>query len=92
MSMGSILVIVLVRVVRAKLGLDLYLHTNCLAIIANMARDIRHLSSYACQRLISLCGDLHKSFGRAIASANCWGCGASGVPACRAEGQIRLLL
>ena len=79
MSMGSILVIVLVRVVRAKLGLDLYLHTNCLAIIANMARDIRHLSSYACQRLISLFGDLHKSYRRQLAGKETAGRGPGNV-------------
>lgn len=33
---------------------DVYLHTNCLATLANMAPHVHRLSAYASQRLISL--------------------------------------
>ncbi|KMZ68250.1 H(+)-transporting two-sector ATPase [Zostera marina] len=33
---------------------DVYLHTNCLATLANMAPHVNRLSAYASQRLISL--------------------------------------
>ncbi|CAL5436766.1 unnamed protein product [Camellia sinensis] len=36
------------------LGIDIYLHTNCLAILANMAPHVHRLSAYASQRLVSL--------------------------------------
>lgn len=33
---------------------DVYLHTNCLATLANMAPHVHRLSAYASQRLVSL--------------------------------------
>lgn len=33
---------------------DVYLHTNCLATLANMAPHAHHLNAYAAQRLVSL--------------------------------------
>lgn len=33
---------------------DVYLHTNCLATLANMAPHVHNLNSYASQRLVSL--------------------------------------
>lgn len=33
---------------------DVYLHTNCLATLANMAPHVHRLDAYASQRLISL--------------------------------------
>ena len=39
---------------------DKYLHTNCLATLANMAAHFRRLHSYVCQRLISLLCVLNK--------------------------------
>lgn len=33
---------------------DVYLHTNCLATLANMAPHAHHLNAYASQRLVSL--------------------------------------
>ncbi|GFZ14184.1 hypothetical protein Acr_24g0003740 [Actinidia rufa] len=55
-SLGSLMVIILIRTVKYNLSKlrDVYLHTNCLAILANMAPHVHRLSAYASQRLISL--------------------------------------
>lgn len=37
-----------------QLKQDVYLHTNCLATLANMAPHVHRLSAYASQRLVSL--------------------------------------
>ena len=44
---------------------DKYLHTNCLATLANMAAHFRRLHPYACQRLVSLLCVLNKRRTRA---------------------------
>ncbi|KAK1265782.1 hypothetical protein QJS04_geneDACA023212 [Acorus gramineus] len=55
-SLGSLMVIVLIRTVKYNLSKlrDVYLHTNCLATLANMAPHVHRLSAYASQRLVSL--------------------------------------
>nr|XP_034930839.1 dymeclin isoform X1 [Populus alba] len=55
-SLGSLMVIILIRTVKYNLSKlrDLYLHTTCLATLANMAPHFHHLSAYASQRLVSL--------------------------------------
>ncbi|KAG1347709.1 putative Dymeclin [Cocos nucifera] len=55
-SLGSLMVVILIRTVKYNLSKlrDMYLHTNCLAILANMAPHVHRLSAYASQRLVSL--------------------------------------
>uniref|UniRef100_A0A1D1YGV8 Dymeclin n=1 Tax=Anthurium amnicola TaxID=1678845 RepID=A0A1D1YGV8_9ARAE len=55
-SLGSLMVIILIRTVKYNLSKlrDVYLHTNCLATLANMAPHVHRLSGYASQRLVSL--------------------------------------
>ncbi|CAK7327129.1 unnamed protein product [Dovyalis caffra] len=55
-SLGSLTVIILIRTVKYNLSKlrDLYLHTTCLATLANMAPHFHRLSAYASQRLVSL--------------------------------------
>eukprot|EP00899_Mesostigma_viride_P025984 jgi/Mesvir1/6570/Mv25657-RA.1 len=55
-SLGSLMVIILIRTVKYNLSQlrDVYLHTNCLAALANMAPHMHNLNSYAAQRLVSL--------------------------------------
>ncbi|KAF8369494.1 hypothetical protein HHK36_032488 [Tetracentron sinense] len=55
-SLGSLMVIILIRTVKYNLSKlrDVYLHTNCLATLANMAPHVHRLSAYASQRLVSL--------------------------------------
>jgi hypothetical protein len=53
---GSLLVVVLLRTAHYNLAKlkDVYLHTNTLAALANLAPHMAHLSSHAAQRLVSL--------------------------------------
>ncbi|CAN7038872.1 unnamed protein product [Brassica oleracea var. botrytis] len=55
-SLGSLMVIILIRTVQHNLSKlrDVYLQTTCLATLANMAPHVHHLSAYASQRLVSL--------------------------------------
>ena len=55
-SLGSLVVVILIRTVKYNLSKlrDVYLHTNCLAALANMAPHVQNLNSYASQRLVSL--------------------------------------
>ncbi|KAM7485293.1 hypothetical protein LguiA_001302 [Lonicera macranthoides] len=55
-SLGSLIIIILIRTVKYNLSKlrDVYLHTNCLATLANMAPHVHRLSAYASQRLVSL--------------------------------------
>ncbi|CAN1808140.1 DYM [Linum perenne] len=52
-SLGSLMVVILIRTVKYNLSKlrDLYLHTTCLATLANMAPHVHRLSPYASQRL-----------------------------------------
>ncbi|KAH0458107.1 hypothetical protein IEQ34_013422 [Dendrobium chrysotoxum] len=63
-SLGSLMVLVLIRTVKYNLSKlrDVYLHTNCLAILANMAPHVLRLSSYASQRLVSLFDMLSRKY------------------------------
>ncbi|ERN01512.1 dymeclin [Amborella trichopoda] len=55
-SLGSLMVVILIRTVKYNMSKlrDVYLHTNCLATLANMAPHVHRLSAYASQRLVSL--------------------------------------
>eukprot|EP00271_Cylindrocystis_brebissonii_P005392 TRINITY_DN17402_c0_g1_i1.p1 TRINITY_DN17402_c0_g1~~TRINITY_DN17402_c0_g1_i1.p1 ORF type:complete len:727 (+),score=106.70 TRINITY_DN17402_c0_g1_i1:575-2755(+) len=55
-SLGSLMVVLLIRTVKFNLSKlrDVYLHTNCLATLANMAPHVHQLNAYASQRLVSL--------------------------------------
>ncbi|KAI8024466.1 Dymeclin [Camellia lanceoleosa] len=66
-SLGSLMIIILIRTVNYNLSklwvwLDIYLHTNCLAILANMAPHVHRLSAYASQRLVSLFDMLSRKY------------------------------
>ncbi|XP_051129691.1 uncharacterized protein LOC127250441 isoform X2 [Andrographis paniculata] len=65
-SLGSLMVIILIRTVKYNLSKlrDVYLHTNCLAILANMAPHVYRLSSYAAQRLVSLFDMLARKYNK----------------------------
>ncbi|KAK2439314.1 dyggve-melchior-clausen syndrome protein [Trifolium repens] len=43
---------------------DVYLHTTCLATLANMAPHVHHLSAYASQRLVSLFDMLSRKYNK----------------------------
>ncbi|XP_017223722.1 uncharacterized protein LOC108200180 [Daucus carota subsp. sativus] len=65
-SLGSLMVIILIRTLKnnqSKLR-DVYLHTNCLATLANMAPHVHHLSAYASQLLVSLFDMLSRRYSK----------------------------
>ncbi|KAG6445221.1 dymeclin [Manduca sexta] len=61
-SLGGLMVLVLVRALQYNMARvrDKYLHTNCLAAVANMSCEFRNLHPYVAQRLISLFETLTK--------------------------------
>ena len=65
-TLGSLLVVLLIRTVKYNLSKlrDVYLHTNCLAALANMAPHCQDTTAYASQRLVSLFDMLAKKYTR----------------------------
>ncbi|CAH2988004.1 unnamed protein product [Chilo suppressalis] len=61
-SLGSLMVLVIIRALQYNMARvrDKYLHTNCLAAVANMSCEFRNLHPYVAQRLISLLETLTK--------------------------------
>ncbi|XP_037950321.1 dymeclin-like [Teleopsis dalmanni] len=55
-SLGGLLILVVIRTIQYNMlkMRDKYLHTNCLAALANMSGQFRSLHPYVAQRLISL--------------------------------------
>ncbi|KAG2466962.1 DYM protein, partial [Polypterus senegalus] len=53
-SLGSLLILVVIRTIQFNMTRtrDKYLHTNCLAALANMSAQFRCLHQYAAQRII----------------------------------------
>ncbi|KAG8456851.1 hypothetical protein GDO86_002583 [Hymenochirus boettgeri] len=53
-SLGSLLILVVIRTIQYNMTRtrDKYLHTNCLAALANMSSQFRSLHQYAAQRII----------------------------------------
>jgi len=65
-SLGGLLVLVVIRTIQYNMlkTRDKYLHTNCLAALANMSGQFRNLHPYVSQRLISLFETLAKKHSR----------------------------
>ncbi|XP_071442819.1 dymeclin isoform X2 [Hetaerina americana] len=61
-SLGGLLVLVVIRTIQYNMlkMRDKYLHTNCLAALANMSGQFRSLHPYVSQRLVSLFETLAK--------------------------------
>ncbi|CAO3606673.1 unnamed protein product [Mucor hiemalis] len=55
-SLGGLMTLVLIRTLQLNLShqKDIYLHTNCLAILANMSNTMSETHAYVAQRIISL--------------------------------------
>ncbi|CAF0755639.1 unnamed protein product, partial [Didymodactylos carnosus] len=55
-TLGGLLVAVVLRTIQFNMTRmrDKYLHTNCLAALANMSSQFQHLHSYVTQRIVSL--------------------------------------
>lgn len=63
-SLGGLLVLVVIRTIQYNMlkMRDQYLHTNCLAALANMSSQFRNLHPYVSQRLVSLFETLAKRY------------------------------
>ncbi|XP_043222619.1 dymeclin-like [Amphibalanus amphitrite] len=67
-SVGGLIVLVLVRAIQFNMNntRDKYLHTNCLAALANMSAEFRQLHPFVCQRLVSLLEQLSRRHSRQL--------------------------
>ncbi|KAF4518163.1 hypothetical protein B566_EDAN007854, partial [Ephemera danica] len=67
-SLGGLLVLVVIRTIQYNMlkMRDKYLHTNCLAALANMSGQFRCLHPYVSQRLISLFETLARKHTRLV--------------------------
>ncbi|XP_013105108.1 dymeclin [Stomoxys calcitrans] len=65
-SLGGLLILVVIRTIQYNMlkMRDKYLHTNCLAALANMSGQFRNLHPYVAQRLVSLFETLAKKHTR----------------------------
>uniref|UniRef100_A0A2M4BFM6 Dymeclin n=1 Tax=Anopheles marajoara TaxID=58244 RepID=A0A2M4BFM6_9DIPT len=65
-SLGGLLILVVIRTIQYNMlkMRDKYLHTNCLAALANMSGQFRQLHPYVAQRLVSLFETLAKKHAR----------------------------
>lgn len=65
-QLGSLTVVILLQVSKynAYCLKDLYLHTNALATLANLAPNTVALNTYACQRLLNTLDSLEKMLGK----------------------------
>ncbi|XP_046856978.1 dymeclin-like [Xenia sp. Carnegie-2017] len=65
-TLGGLLVLVVIRTIQYNMTRmrDKYLHTNCLAALANMSAQFHALHPYVTQRLVSLYAVLAKKHGR----------------------------
>ncbi|NXC43696.1 DYM protein, partial [Penelope pileata] len=70
-SLGSLLILVVIRTIQYNMTRtrDKYLHTNCLAALANMSAQFRTLHQYAAQRIISLFSLLSKKHNKVLEQA-----------------------
>ncbi|XP_073536582.1 dymeclin isoform X3 [Phyllobates terribilis] len=70
-SLGSLLILVVIRTIQYNMTRtrDKYLHTNCLAALANMSSQFRSLHQYAAQRIISLFSLLSKKHNKVLEQA-----------------------
>ncbi|KAH3746684.1 dymeclin-like [Dreissena polymorpha] len=61
-SLGGLLILVVIRTIQFNIARmrDKYLHTNCLAALANMSSQFTNLHQYVSQKLVSLFSQLCK--------------------------------
>uniref|UniRef100_A0A2P2I3T6 Dymeclin n=1 Tax=Hirondellea gigas TaxID=1518452 RepID=A0A2P2I3T6_9CRUS len=81
-SLGDLLILVLIRTITFNMTKmrDRYLHSNCLACLANMSSQFRSIHPYVCQRLLGLLETLSKRHVRVTAAIRDKGA-SNGAPA-----------
>jgi hypothetical protein len=69
-SLGGLIILVVIRTIQHNMlkMRDKYLHTNCLAALANMSSQFKNLHPYVCQRILSLFEALARRYYRIVAS------------------------
>lgn len=67
-SLGGLLILVVIRTIHFNMTRmrDKYLHTNCLAALANMSSHFKNLHPYVCQRFVSLFETLSKRLSKVM--------------------------
>ncbi|XP_059158576.1 dymeclin-like isoform X2 [Physella acuta] len=67
-SIGGLLILVVIRTIQYNMTRmrDKYLHTNCLAALANMSAQFTHLNSFVAQKIINLFSQLCKRHTRLV--------------------------
>ncbi|XP_003740892.1 dymeclin [Galendromus occidentalis] len=65
-NLGSLFILVVIRTMHYNMtrARDRYLHTNCLAALANTSAHFSRMHPYAAQRMVSLCQILGKRYHR----------------------------
>ena len=67
-SLGGLLILVVVRTIQVNMSRmrDKYLHTNCLACLANMSSSFKELHAYVAQKLVGLLAALAKKHAKLV--------------------------
>ncbi|KAI9260057.1 Dyggve-Melchior-Clausen syndrome protein-domain-containing protein [Helicostylum pulchrum] len=67
-SLGGLMTLVLIRTLQLNLSQqkDIFLHTNCLAILANMSNTMSDMHAYVAQRIVSLFELLARRFTKLV--------------------------
>merc|ERR1712214_232833 len=67
-SLGGLIILVVIRTIQHNMlkMRDKYLHTNCLAALANMSSQFKNLHPYVCQRIVSLFETLARKHSRLV--------------------------
>ncbi|XP_058807013.1 dymeclin [Phymastichus coffea] len=89
-SLGGLLILVVIRTIQYNMlkMRDRYLHTNCLAALANMSSQFRALHPYVSQRLISLFETLAKKHAKLETSIRAQSSSASTTVDITANGTV----
>merc|ERR1712168_1068251 len=67
-SLGGLLILVVVRTIQVNMSRmrDKYLHTNCLACLANMSSTFKELHAYVAQKIVGLLAALAKKHAKLV--------------------------
>lgn len=79
-SLGGLLILVVIRTIQYNMlkMRDKYLHTNCLAALANMSSQFKNLHPYVSQRIVSMFEALARKHSRLVATLQQSGTTAAG--------------
>ena len=69
-SLGGLIILVVIRTIQHNMlkMRDRYLHTNCLAALANMSSQFKNLHPYVCHRILAIFEALSKKYARVVST------------------------